>query len=110
MKFKARKLTNEEIELAMQLLYAGGDHQIMLGEGMREIGEILRIKRTADEMTLEQLGIELGMSPGILSEIENSKRDIPRSKEKVVNRYLYDTVYYYGDKYEIRGSCEDDEC
>ncbi len=109
MKFKARKLTNEEIELAMQLLHSEAEPQIMLGDGVREIGEILRIKRIADELTLEQLSKELNISPGFLSELENSKRSLSRSKEKAVNRYLYDTVYFYGDKYEIRSGDEDDD-
>lgn len=110
MKIKARKLTEKEIELAMQLMYADGEPQILLGEGVREIGELIRIKRVADEMTLEQLSKELRMTPGMLSEIENSKRDIPRSKEKAINRYLYNIVYYYGDKYEMDGGDEEDDC
>jgi len=97
MDIKPRKLIEEEIWSIMQLLYMDGHPMIILSEGYREIGELLKIKRVADEMNLSDLSKVLKLSPGTISEIENCKRDLPRGKEKDIRDYIYKQLYRGGE-------------
>jgi len=106
MNIKPRKLTDDEIELVMQMLYMDGEPMIILSEECREIGELLRIKRVADDMTISDLSKVLKLSNGTISEIENCKRDVPRGKEKVIEDYIYRQLYRGG---ELEFSMVDDE-
>ncbi|MFD5021083.1 helix-turn-helix domain-containing protein [Paenibacillus sp. NPDC058367] len=109
MDIKPRKLTDDQIELVMQLIYMDNEPMMIVNEEVREIGEILRIKRVADGMTLRQLGKLLKMTPGTLSEIENSKRTIPRGKEKAVEDYIYRQLYMNGSlEFRMTGDEDDD--
>ncbi|AWP26347.1 helix-turn-helix transcriptional regulator [Paenibacillus sp. Cedars] len=96
MDIKPRKLTDDEIELVMQYFYNDREPMMIVNEDVRSLGEILRIKRCADNMTLSQLGKLLKLSPGVLSEIERDVREIPRGKEKAIEEYVYKTLYMNG--------------
>ena len=109
MNIKPIKLTDEEIELVMQMIYMDGEPMMIVNEDIRDIGEILRIKRVADNMTLQQLGKLLKMTPGTLSEIENSKRTIPKGKEKAVEDYIYKQLYLNGRREFHMNDEEDDD-
>lgn len=109
MEFKARELTIHEIELAMQLLYMGREPMMVLDEDVRSIGELLRIKRVADNFSLKELAKQFRITPGTLSEIERGIRTIPRGKEKVIDDYIFKTLYLNGGlEYQMNDDEEED--
>jgi transcriptional regulator with XRE-family HTH domain len=61
------------------------------------IGHALRVKRTADGFSQAQLARILGMSVGVLCEIERLVRQVPFRKMEVISNYLYHQWYENGE-------------
>lgn len=101
-----KKLTEEEIELVARLIYSGREPMMIVNEDIMELGQILKIKRTADGMTLSELAKFLKMSKGTLCEMERGLRMIPKSKVKAIDDYIYKTLFINGQLEFVM----DDDC
>lgn len=103
-----KQLNDEEIGLAMNLIYDDGEPMMIVNEGVMSIGRVLRTKRIADGMNLSDLAKLLRMSPGTLSEIETGKREIPNTRMKAIEDYIYKTLYIY-DRLEFRIDSDEED-
>lgn len=95
--------------MIMNYLYSERQPMMIVNEEVMELGEILRVKRVSDQMTLSELAQKLNMSPGILSEIERGIRQIPPNKEHLIDKYVYKTLYLNGGLEFVMDDDEDDD-
>ena len=82
-----------EIDLVMRFLHSSREVMVFLDEQYYDTGEMLRIKRNADQFSQAELAKMLKLSTTALSAIENGLRPVPRRCEKAVERYLYEEWY-----------------
>lgn len=104
-----RNLTEEQVEMVISYLFNTREPMMIINEDVLSVGDILKIKRVHDGLTQSELARLLKMSTGVLCEIERNVRSVPPRKQKVIDNYIYKTLFMLGRLEFIKGGKTDEQ-
>jgi len=102
-------LTEEQVEMVISYLFNTREPMMIINEDVLSVGDILKIKRVHDGLTQSELARLLKMSTGVLCEIERNVRSVPPRKQKVIDNYIYKTLFMLGRLEFIKGGKTDEQ-